>query len=63
MEPAAAGAALVDQDAARIGERAAKLALKLLESKKPSERQTILLPPALVVRESSARKPVNKGAD
>ena len=47
----------VDQGAARIGERAAKLALKLIESKATPRRRSILLPATVVVRESSASKP------
>jgi LacI family transcriptional regulator len=46
----------IDQQSEEIGGRAAKLALKLIESKKPPKPNTILLSPRLVVRESSARR-------
>lgn len=52
----------VDQSAAKIGERAAKLALGLIGSRKPSRRRTILLPPTLVVRESTRRTLSSQGA-
>lgn len=45
----------VDQAAAAIGERAAKLALGLIEIKTPARPKTVLLEPRLVVRESSNR--------
>lgn len=45
----------VDQDSARIGERAAKLALSLIESKGTKRPQTILLPPTLAVRDSTRK--------
>jgi LacI family transcriptional regulator len=44
----------VDQGAAKIGERAARLALKLIESKSAPRTRTIILAPELVVRQSSA---------
>jgi LacI family transcriptional regulator len=43
----------VDQASEQIGERAAALALSLVESKSPLRPQTILLEPTLVVRQSS----------
>jgi LacI family transcriptional regulator len=46
----------VDQQSEEIGERAAKLALKLIETKSQGKAITILLTPKLLVRESSARK-------
>ena len=46
----------VDQGAARIGERAAKMALKLTETEDRPKRRTVLLPVALIARESSARR-------
>ena len=46
----------IDQQSAEIGARAAKLALKLIESKKPKKLNAILLSPQLVVRESSSRR-------
>jgi LacI family transcriptional regulator len=46
----------VDQQSEEIGGRAAKLALKLIDSKTPPKPRTILLTPRLVVRESSARR-------
>lgn len=45
----------VDQDSTGIGERAAKLALSLVESKTPVRPKTVLLHPTLVVRDSSNR--------
>jgi LacI family transcriptional regulator len=46
----------VDQDSAKIGERAAKLALALIEAKGSTVRpRTILLKPSVVARESTAR--------
>lgn len=45
----------IDQQSEEIGERAAKLALKLIEAKTQPRPNTILLTPRLVVRESSAR--------
>jgi len=46
----------IDQQSAEIGARAAKLALKLIESKKAQKPSAVLLSPLLVARESSARK-------
>jgi LacI family transcriptional regulator len=47
----------VDQGAVRMGERAAKLALRLIGSTAATKGRTILLPATVVVRESSAFKP------
>jgi LacI family transcriptional regulator len=46
----------VDQDCEGIGERAANLALSLLESKAPVRPQTVLVEPKLVIRASSQRQ-------
>jgi LacI family transcriptional regulator len=46
----------VDQHSEEIGDRAAKLTLKLVESKKPPKPSTILLTPRLIARESSRRR-------
>lgn len=43
----------VDQSSSLIGEHAAELLLRLIESKRPPRPKTVLLPPKLVVRESS----------
>jgi LacI family transcriptional regulator, galactose operon repressor len=53
----------IDQDSASIGERAAKLALSLVESKAPVKPKTILLEPKLVVRASTERAGVVAGAN
>lgn len=45
----------VDQNSVGIGERAAKLALTMIEAKTPQSPKTVLLEPKLVVRQSSAR--------
>lgn len=45
----------IDQQSEEIGDRAAKLALKLIESKTQPKPNTILLTPRLVVRESTTR--------
>ena len=45
----------IDQSSAAMGERAAKLALTLVEAKNPPRPRTVLLPPKLVVRASSQR--------
>jgi len=47
----------IDQDSETIGERAASLALSLLESKIPVRPQTILIEPKLVIRASTAKSP------
>jgi LacI family transcriptional regulator len=56
----------VDQNSVAIGERAAKMALGLIESrgiepKTAIKPKTVLLEPRLVVRQSSMRKPVLAG--
>lgn len=43
----------IDQQSYQIGDRAARLALKLIESRKPLPRQRIVLPIELVVRDST----------
>ena len=48
----------VDQDSASIGKQAAKLALSLVESKTRPRPRSVLLKPALVVRQSSLRQNV-----
>jgi LacI family transcriptional regulator len=51
----------IDQDSAGIGERAAKLALSLVESKsRPVRPKTVLLTPTVVVRESTRRAPARQ---
>jgi LacI family transcriptional regulator, galactose operon repressor len=45
----------IDQDCEGLGTHAAKLALRLLESKTPPEPQTILAEPRLIVRDSTGR--------
>jgi LacI family transcriptional regulator len=45
----------IDQDSTTIGERAAKLALSLIESKHVVRPKTILLPPKLAVRDSTRK--------
>ena len=45
----------VDQNSPAIGERAAKLALSLIESKTPLRPKTILLKPKLMIRASSSK--------
>ncbi len=45
----------VDQQSVSIGQRAARLAIKMIESKSQNGPQTILLEPKLVVRESTRR--------
>ena len=48
----------IDQDSAGIGERAAKLALSLVEAKSgPMRPKTVLLTPTVMVRESTRRAP------
>ena len=46
----------IDQQSEEIGDRAAALALKLIESKTHLKPATVLLTPRLVARESSARR-------
>ncbi len=45
----------IDQDCKAMGERAARLALSLLESKTPPQPKTILLESRLIVRDSTRR--------
>lgn len=45
----------IDQDSTMIGERAAKLALSLVEAKGPVRPKTVLFEPRLVARQSTAR--------
>jgi LacI family transcriptional regulator len=45
----------IDQDCEAIGERAARLALDLLESKTPPRPETFLFEPRLIVRDSTRR--------
>jgi LacI family transcriptional regulator len=47
----------IDQNSVAIGERAAKIALSIIESKTPLQPRTVLLEPRLVVRQSSMRIP------
>ncbi len=47
----------IDQNSIAIGERAAKIALGMIESKTPVKPKTVLLEPRLVVRQSSMRIP------
>jgi LacI family transcriptional regulator, galactose operon repressor len=47
----------VDQNSSGIGERAARLALKLIETKNVLKPRTVLLTPKLIVRASSAKQP------
>lgn len=46
----------IDQQSQQIGERAGKLALKLIEAKAPVKPLAILLAPQMIARESSARR-------
>jgi LacI family transcriptional regulator len=46
----------VDQDSITIGERAARLALSLIDSKAPSKPKSLLSEPRLVVRQSSLKR-------
>jgi LacI family transcriptional regulator, galactose operon repressor len=46
----------IDQASRTLGERAALLALKLMEAKDSSRTRTILLPPTLVARASTSRE-------
>ena len=45
----------IDQSSDEMGERAAKLALKAIESKTPLPVRKIILEPKLIVRESTQR--------
>ena len=46
----------IDQSSSAIGETAAELLVKRIESKTPSPTEQILIAPRLVVRESTRRK-------
>jgi LacI family transcriptional regulator len=48
----------IDQSSELTGELAGELLLKLMQSKRPRKPQTILVPPKLIVRESTMRQPV-----
>jgi DNA-binding LacI/PurR family transcriptional regulator len=50
----------IDQQCEDIGDRAGKLALRLIEAKTAPKFQTILLKPRLVVRESSLKRSLSK---
>jgi LacI family transcriptional regulator len=50
----------IDQHSHRIGTEAAQLVLATLKSKVPPKPRTILLPPELVVRESTQRQPAKR---
>jgi LacI family transcriptional regulator len=45
----------IDQDCKAMGERAAKLALSLIESKLHPQPTTIMVEPRLIVRDSTRR--------
>ena len=45
----------IDQNCQAIGEEAARLAFRLIQGKQPMRPESILIPPALLVRESSKR--------
>jgi LacI family transcriptional regulator len=51
----------VDQQSVVIGERAAKLALSLIEAKTPPQPKSIMLEPTLIARESTRRDPAAAG--
>ena len=46
----------IDQHSRRIGEEAARLALRILNSKAPLKPETVVLQPELVVRRSTQRR-------
>jgi LacI family transcriptional regulator len=50
----------IDQNSEALGEQAARIALKLLESKQPPVTESLLLEPRLIARESSLRIPAKK---
>ena len=52
----------VDQSSSRIGESAAELLAHCIEAKKPLAAKRILIPPKLVVRESSRRREATAAA-
>lgn len=51
----------IDQHSRRIGEEAARLTLRILNSKIPPKPETVILPPELIVRRSTGRR-ISKGA-
>ena len=51
----------IDQHSNRIGAEAAQLVLATLKSKVAPKLRTVLLPPELVVRESTQRRPAKRG--
>jgi LacI family transcriptional regulator len=51
----------IDQHSHRIGTEAAELVLSTLKSKVAPKPRTVLLPPELVVRESTQRRPEKRG--
>ena len=48
----------IDQHSRQIGEEAARIALRILNSKAPPRPETLVLQPELVVRESTRRRTV-----
>lgn len=46
----------IDQQSHRIGEEAARIALRILNSKAPRKPETLVLQPELIVRESTQRR-------
>ena len=46
----------IDQHSRKIGEEAARIALRILNSKMPPKPETLVLQPELVVRESTQRR-------
>ena len=51
----------IDQHSGQIGSEAARLVLEALKSKVAPKLRTVLLPPELVVRESTQRRPAKRG--
>jgi LacI family transcriptional regulator len=51
----------VDQHSRQIGAEAARLVLKALKSKVAPKPEAILLPPELIVRESTQRRSAKRG--
>ncbi|MBV9265215.1 MAG: LacI family DNA-binding transcriptional regulator [Acidobacteriaceae bacterium] len=51
----------IDQDSALLGSRSAELALSLVQAKTPQRPKQIIIPPQLVVRQSSMRSTVQAG--
>ncbi len=45
----------IDQNCMAIGEESARLAFRMIRSKQPLKPESILIPPSLIVRESSRR--------